>query len=189
MKVDAAPKLDGVGDDAAWAKAAETVIPVAGGANNGSTKVSLKSVYSGDSVYFLATWDDPDPELHPLPVGEAGGRHLEDHGRPQRQGRRQQQVVRGQVRDHLADQQHASRASIPPVAWACATSARTPTRSRSATSTPPKQARWATSGTGSRCATWVRSTTSTSTTPATRPTRPMPAARATPRNPAVTSTT
>ena len=59
MKVDAAPKLDGAGDDAAWAKTAETVIPVAGGANNGSTKVSLKSVYSGDSVYFLATWDDP----------------------------------------------------------------------------------------------------------------------------------
>ena len=39
--------------------APETVIPVAGGANHGSTNVALKSVYNGDMVYFLATWEDP----------------------------------------------------------------------------------------------------------------------------------
>jgi hypothetical protein len=59
VTAEAAPKLDGKGDDAAWAKAPETVIPVAGGANHGSTNVALKSVYSGDMVYFLATWEDP----------------------------------------------------------------------------------------------------------------------------------
>src|SRR5574342_489323 len=39
---DAAPTLDGVADDAAWADAQETVISVAGGANNFATDVSLK---------------------------------------------------------------------------------------------------------------------------------------------------
>ena len=59
VKADAGPKLDGVADDAAWAKAPETAIPVSGGANNGTTKVVMKAVYSGDMVYFLVTWDDP----------------------------------------------------------------------------------------------------------------------------------
>ena len=58
-KADAAPKLDGMADDAVWANATEVVIPVAGGANNGSTEIALKSVYSGDMVYYLATWADP----------------------------------------------------------------------------------------------------------------------------------
>lgn len=57
--VNAAPTLDGVADDAAWADAQETVIPVAGGYNNFSVDASLKSVYSGDTVYFVLTYADP----------------------------------------------------------------------------------------------------------------------------------
>jgi hypothetical protein len=56
---DAAPVLDGVADDAAWANAQETVITVAGGFNNFGTDASLKSVYVGDTVYFVLTYADP----------------------------------------------------------------------------------------------------------------------------------
>jgi hypothetical protein len=62
FKVEAAPTLDGVGDDAAWAEAEEIVVPVSGGANfggAGNTEVHLKAVYSGDTVYFLASYADP----------------------------------------------------------------------------------------------------------------------------------
>ncbi len=59
VKADAAPTLDGVADDVAWANAPETVIEVTGGYNNYSSGVTLKSVYSGDMVYYLATWADP----------------------------------------------------------------------------------------------------------------------------------
>ena len=59
MKVAAAPELDGAADDAAWADAPSLTIPVAGGANNGSTEVQLKSVYADDMVYFVAQWADP----------------------------------------------------------------------------------------------------------------------------------
>lgn len=54
-----APTLDGEANDAAWTEAPEVRIAVSGGANSGSTEVSLKSVYSGDTVYFVATWADP----------------------------------------------------------------------------------------------------------------------------------
>lgn len=56
---DAAPTLDGVADDAAWANAQETVISVSGGFNDFSADASLKSVYSGDTVYFVLTYADP----------------------------------------------------------------------------------------------------------------------------------
>lgn len=59
VKVDQAPDLDGVADDAVWADAPEVVIPVEDGANMGETDVTLKSVYTGDTVYFLVTWADP----------------------------------------------------------------------------------------------------------------------------------
>ncbi|RPI91311.1 MAG: ethylbenzene dehydrogenase [Chloroflexi bacterium] len=57
--VDAAPTLDGVADDEAWASAGETTISVTGGANNFSTDATLKAVYSGDTVYFLLSYADP----------------------------------------------------------------------------------------------------------------------------------
>lgn len=57
--VEAAPTLDGVADDAAWANAQETVISVAGGFNNFAADATLKSVYSGDTVYFVLSYADP----------------------------------------------------------------------------------------------------------------------------------
>jgi hypothetical protein len=56
---DAAPVLDGVADDAAWASAQELVIPVSGGFNNFAVDASLKAVYSDDTVYFVLTYADP----------------------------------------------------------------------------------------------------------------------------------
>jgi len=56
--IDVAPTLDGVADDTVWAGAQEIVIPVAGGFNNFSTDVSLKAVYTADTVYFLMTYAD-----------------------------------------------------------------------------------------------------------------------------------
>ena len=56
---DATLTLDGVADDAAWSNAQEVVIPVASESNNFSTDVSLKVVYSGDTVYFLVSYADP----------------------------------------------------------------------------------------------------------------------------------
>jgi hypothetical protein len=56
---DAAPTLDGVADDAAWASAQETVISVSGGFNDFATDASLKSIYVGDTVYFVLTYADP----------------------------------------------------------------------------------------------------------------------------------
>lgn len=57
-KVDSAPGLDGQ-PEALWNKANAVAIPVSGGANASATQVSLKSVYAGDSVYFLAQWARP----------------------------------------------------------------------------------------------------------------------------------
>ncbi len=54
-----APSLDGAAGEAFWADAPSITIPVSGGANSGSSEVVLRSVYSGDTVYFLATWADP----------------------------------------------------------------------------------------------------------------------------------
>ena len=59
VKVQEPPTLDGAADDAAWQNAAEITVAVTGGANNASTEVVLKSVYTADMVYFLATWADP----------------------------------------------------------------------------------------------------------------------------------
>ncbi len=55
----AAPKLDGKGDDAAWADAPAVRITTQGGANASATQVTLKSVYDAQSVSFLLTWSDP----------------------------------------------------------------------------------------------------------------------------------
>lgn len=56
--VDAAPTLDGVADDEAWANAQEVTIPVAGGFNNFATDATLKAVYTDDTVYFLLSYAD-----------------------------------------------------------------------------------------------------------------------------------
>jgi hypothetical protein len=59
VKADANPILDGVADEAAWQAAPEAYIPVASGANESETKVRIKSVYTDDTVYFVAKWEDP----------------------------------------------------------------------------------------------------------------------------------
>ncbi len=59
IAVSEAPNLDGVADDAVWADAPALTIPVSGGANMGSSEVTLRSVYVGDMVYFVATYSDP----------------------------------------------------------------------------------------------------------------------------------
>ncbi len=58
IKVDKPPALDGKAE-ALWDTAQAMNVQVFGGANMGTTTVSLKSVYYGDSIYFLAQWDDP----------------------------------------------------------------------------------------------------------------------------------
>ncbi len=57
--VDAAPSLDGMADDAAWANAKETVIKVSGGFNGYEAEAKLKSVYTADTVYFVLMYADP----------------------------------------------------------------------------------------------------------------------------------
>lgn len=66
VKVAAAPAIDGV-PEAIWDSATAVTINTAGGANTGPHTVTLKSVYTDDSVYFLATWDDPTESLRREP--------------------------------------------------------------------------------------------------------------------------
>lgn len=74
VKVDAAPTLDGAGDDAVWGSATEVSIVVDKGTNTKSTTVMLKSVYSGNMVYFLATYGDPtlSEQRAPWKLGDDG---------------------------------------------------------------------------------------------------------------------
>src|ERR1051326_745870 len=59
QKVAGAPALDGT-MDAAWNKATPLTVRVNGGRNlqNGSTDVSLRAVYTDDTVYFLMQYKD-----------------------------------------------------------------------------------------------------------------------------------
>lgn len=57
--VDAAPKLDGIADDAAWADAEPITIEVQNGFNNFATKAELKAVYTADTIYFVLSYEDP----------------------------------------------------------------------------------------------------------------------------------
>ncbi|MCZ7356743.1 MAG: ethylbenzene dehydrogenase-related protein [Candidatus Methanoperedens sp.] len=66
MKVSTAPVIDGT-PEALWDQAPAMTVNVAGGANTGAHTVTLKSVYTDDSVYFLARWNDPTESLRRLP--------------------------------------------------------------------------------------------------------------------------
>ncbi len=73
VKVAAAPVIDGT-PEALWNQATAMTVNVAGGANAGAHTVTLKSVYTDDSVYFLATWNDPTESLRREPwVKQADG--------------------------------------------------------------------------------------------------------------------
>lgn len=54
-----APVLDGQGSDAAWASAPELTIDTTGGANDSAARVTIRSVYDNQRVYFLVSWEDP----------------------------------------------------------------------------------------------------------------------------------
>ncbi len=66
VPVDAAPELDGE-VDALWADAPQIDFTVSGGANTGEHDVTVKSVYSGDMVYFLVNYTDPTLSLQRSP--------------------------------------------------------------------------------------------------------------------------
>jgi hypothetical protein len=68
-KVDAAPVLDGTANDAAWAKATPVTIKLANGANfdGGKTTVTIKAVYTADSLYMLIVYDDPTESFRRSP--------------------------------------------------------------------------------------------------------------------------
>jgi len=66
VEVDTAPEIDGT-PEALWDEATPLTVIVSGGANTGLHTVILKSVYTNDSVYFFATWNDPTESLRRLP--------------------------------------------------------------------------------------------------------------------------
>lgn len=66
VKVVAAPVIDGA-PESIWDQASAMTVNVAGGANTGSHVVTLKSIYTDDSVYFLAVWNDPTESLRREP--------------------------------------------------------------------------------------------------------------------------
>jgi hypothetical protein len=66
VKVSTAPVIDGT-PEALWDQSPAMTVNVAGGANTGAHTVILKSVYTDDSVYFLAKWNDPTESLRRLP--------------------------------------------------------------------------------------------------------------------------
>ncbi len=73
VKVAAAPVIDGT-PEAIWNQATAMTVNVAGGANAGTHTVTLKSVYTDDSVYFLAAWNDPTESMRREPwVKQADG--------------------------------------------------------------------------------------------------------------------
>ncbi len=65
-KVATAPSIDGT-PDALWDQATAITVRVSGGSNTGLHTATLKSVYTDDSAYFLAQWDDPSESLRREP--------------------------------------------------------------------------------------------------------------------------
>ncbi len=65
-KVPTGPAIDGV-PDTMWNEAAAMTVSVKGGANSGSHTVTLKSVHTDDSIYFLAQWNDNTESLRRVP--------------------------------------------------------------------------------------------------------------------------
>lgn len=68
-KVARAPKLSSGAADPAWAKAKPLKVALAAGANfkDGETVVTLRSVYSGDTLYVLAQYADPTESVRRSP--------------------------------------------------------------------------------------------------------------------------
>ena len=66
QRVSSPPVIDGVAE-ATWDNIPSVSLAAVGGANTGSSDVTLKSVYSGDRVYFLVQWTDPTESTRRFP--------------------------------------------------------------------------------------------------------------------------
>ncbi len=66
IKVTKGPIIDGI-PDIMWNQAPAMKVNVSGGANAGFHTVTLKSIYTDDSVYFLAKWNDSTKSQRRLP--------------------------------------------------------------------------------------------------------------------------
>lgn len=76
----APPALDGVLDEAAWARARPVVVPTMQGANLGGTgqsRVEVRAVRDEKRIYFAFRWEDPTRSLARLPLRkEKDGWHV-----------------------------------------------------------------------------------------------------------------
>ena len=66
-----APKIDGVLDDAVWAKVRPVYVHTQQGANLGGTGeslVELRAVHDGQKIYFAVRWEDPTRSLRRIPL-------------------------------------------------------------------------------------------------------------------------
>jgi hypothetical protein len=66
-----APKIDGLLDDAVWAKVRPVFVQTQQGANLGGTGESLvevRAVHDGQKVYFAFRWEDPTRSLRRVPL-------------------------------------------------------------------------------------------------------------------------
>ncbi len=71
-----APKLASLADDPIWAKAAATSVKISSGANfkDGSSNVTIKAAYVGDTLYMFVQWEDPTQSARRSPfVKQADG--------------------------------------------------------------------------------------------------------------------
>ena len=79
-RVNEAPKLDGVLDDAVWTKARPVYIHTQQGANLGGTGESLveaRAVHDDQNVYFAFRWADPSRSMRRVPlIKRQDGWHL-----------------------------------------------------------------------------------------------------------------
>jgi cytochrome b subunit of formate dehydrogenase len=80
-KVTTAPKLDGVLDDEAWTRVRPVSIRTQQGANlaggAGESRVEVRAVHDGETIYFAFRWEDPSRSLKRLPlVKKADGWHM-----------------------------------------------------------------------------------------------------------------
>jgi len=79
-KAAAAPKIDGVLDDAVWAQAQPVKIRTQQGANLGGTgesTVEVRAVHDGERIYFAFKWEDPSRSLRRIPmIKKEDGWHL-----------------------------------------------------------------------------------------------------------------
>lgn len=71
VKTSAAPKLDGVADDAVWKTAPVTKLKAVKGKNftggRGNTDGTVQVAYSNDMIYILVTYSDPTLSVHRSP--------------------------------------------------------------------------------------------------------------------------